>query len=205
MNKIVRLICVVLYYSIARHLPEHSLPRGRLWLAIRRALVRRMLRHAGKNLHINAMAQFGKGDKLSMGDHSSLGYGTRIIGDVTFGNYVGTAQEVIITSSNRIFNRTDEPMMFQGKRPDMPVVIDDDVIIFARAIILPGVHIHSGCVIAAGAVVARDVPPNSIVAGNPAKVVKFRVPPPPDADYSKMMPIACKMPAPIEDGEKKED
>ncbi len=55
----------------------------------------------------------------------------------------------------------------QGK----PVQIDDDVFIGTRAIILKGVHIHQGAVIGAGAVVARDVPPFAVVAGNPAKVV----------------------------------
>ena len=53
-----------------------------------------------------------------------------------------------------------------------PVVIDDDVFIGARSIILKGVHIGKGAVVGAGSVVTKDVPPHTIVAGNPAKVVK---------------------------------
>ena len=53
-----------------------------------------------------------------------------------------------------------------------PVVIDDDVLIGARSIILKGVHIGQGAVVGAGSVVTKDVPPFTIVAGNPAKVVK---------------------------------
>jgi maltose O-acetyltransferase len=143
---------------------------------------------------INRNAHFGKGNQLSMGDRSSLGYNARIVGDVTLGDDVGLAHNVFITSSGREIFRTDTPIIHQGKLPDKPVVIEDDCLIFAEVIILPGVRIHSGSVIGAGAVVTRDVPPNSIVVGNPAQVVKFRVPPPPDADYSRMTPIACKVP-----------
>jgi maltose O-acetyltransferase len=196
MNTLIRLVCLALYYYGARFLPEHSMPRGMIWCRIRVFLCRRFLRHCGKGVQINRGAHFGKGDEFSMGDYSSLGINARIIGPVTFGNYVSTAQDVFVTTSNREFSGTDKPMMFQGKRPDKPVVIEDDCIIFANAIILPGVTIHTGCIIGAAAVVAKDVPPNSVVAGNPAQVVRFRVPPPPDYDFSGMIPIACEIPKP---------
>ena len=62
------------------------------------------------------------------------------------------------------------------KRPedDLGVVIEDDVWVGTRAIILHGVTIGRGAVVAAGAVVAKNVPPYSIVGGVPAKVIKFR-------------------------------
>ncbi len=53
----------------------------------------------------------------------------------------------------------------------LPVVIEDDVFIGARAIILKGVHIGKGAVVGAGAVVSKDVPALSIVAGNPATIM----------------------------------
>jgi acetyltransferase-like isoleucine patch superfamily enzyme len=53
-----------------------------------------------------------------------------------------------------------------------PVVIEDGVWIAARAIILKGVTIGRGSVVGAGAVVTADVPPRTVVAGNPAKVIK---------------------------------
>ena len=53
-----------------------------------------------------------------------------------------------------------------------PVVIGDDVWIGANAVILPGVTIGRHCVVAAGAVVTKDVPDNSVVAGVPAKILK---------------------------------
>jgi len=55
-----------------------------------------------------------------------------------------------------------------------PITVQDDVWIGYGAMILSGVTLHQGCVIGAGAVVTRDVPPYAIVAGNPAIVVKYR-------------------------------
>jgi acetyltransferase-like isoleucine patch superfamily enzyme len=55
-----------------------------------------------------------------------------------------------------------------------PVVVEDHVWIGARAIILPGVTLGEGCVIGAGAVVTKDVPPYTIAVGNPARVVRER-------------------------------
>lgn len=53
-----------------------------------------------------------------------------------------------------------------------PVVIEDDVLIGANAVILEGVRVGKGAVVAAGAVVTQDVPPHTVVAGIPAKVIK---------------------------------
>jgi acetyltransferase-like isoleucine patch superfamily enzyme len=53
----------------------------------------------------------------------------------------------------------------------IPVVIEDDVFIGMNCLILKGVHIGRGCVVGAGSVVTRNVPPNSVVAGNPARVI----------------------------------
>jgi virginiamycin A acetyltransferase len=56
------------------------------------------------------------------------------------------------------------------------IIVENDVWIGSKATILSGVTIHSGSVIGASSVVTKDVPPYSIVAGNPAKVVKYRFP-----------------------------
>ena len=53
-----------------------------------------------------------------------------------------------------------------------PVVVEDDVLIGANAVIIEGVRIGAGAVVAAGAVVIEDVPPNAVVAGCPARVIK---------------------------------
>ena len=70
--------------------------------------------------------------------------------------------------------RTDIPMRGQGSTPARKVTVSSDVWIGARVIILPGVTIGQGAIIAAGAVVTKDVPPFSVVGGVPARVIKFR-------------------------------
>ncbi|MFC4410356.1 2,3,4,5-tetrahydropyridine-2,6-dicarboxylate N-acetyltransferase [Chungangia koreensis] len=53
-----------------------------------------------------------------------------------------------------------------------PVIIEDDVLIGANAVVLEGVRVGKGAVVAAGAIVTKDVPPNTVVAGTPARVIK---------------------------------
>lgn len=53
-----------------------------------------------------------------------------------------------------------------------PVIIEDDVLVGANAVVLEGVRVGKGAVVAAGAMVTQDVPPNTVVAGSPARVIK---------------------------------
>ncbi|MEA3423389.1 MAG: DapH/DapD/GlmU-related protein, partial [Bacillota bacterium] len=76
--------------------------------------------------------------------------------------------------SNHNFSEKDIPMIMQGDSEPAPVVIEDDVWIGARTVILPGVVIHEGSIIAAGSIVTKDVQAYSIVGGNPAKLIKMR-------------------------------
>ena len=82
--------------------------------------------------------------------------------------------EVVIWTTNHRFDRIDIPIMQQGNRPSAPVWIGDDVWIGTRVIILPGVKVGNHAVIGAGAVVAKDVPPWAVVAGNPAEIIRYR-------------------------------
>lgn len=66
------------------------------------------------------------------------------------------------------------------------IVVDDDVWIGFRSIILSGVHIGQGAIVAAGAVVTKDVPPYAIVGGIPAKIIKYRFPPDICAEMEKI-------------------
>jgi len=96
---------------------------------------------------------------------------------VTIGNKVMIGQDTMIISGNHRFNIPGQ-YMFDIKEKqegdDQPVVIEDDVWIGVRAIILKGVTIGEGSIIAAGSVVTKDVPPYSIAGGVPAKVLGER-------------------------------
>ena len=106
-----------------------------------------------------------------IGDHTRIGLHNTIIGPVEIGNHVNLAQGITVTALNHNFSDTNKRIDEQGVSTN-PVTIEDDVWVGANAVILPGVTIGEHCVVAAGAVVTKDVPPHSLVAGVPAKVIK---------------------------------
>ena len=108
---------------------------------------------------------------VMIGDHTRIGLHNTIIGPVEIGSHVNLAQGITVTALNHNFDDTQKRIDEQGVSTN-PVTIEDDVWIGANAVILPGVTIGNHCVIAAGAVVTKDVPPHSLVAGVPAKVIK---------------------------------
>ena len=85
------------------------------------------------------------------------------------------APDVVIYTVNHRTDRVDVPIKYQGNTEQKPVIIGNGVWIGHGAFILPGVKIGEGAVVAARAVVTKDVPAFSIVAGNPAKEVKSRL------------------------------
>jgi acetyltransferase-like isoleucine patch superfamily enzyme len=94
-----------------------------------------------------------------------------VIGPVCIGNHVNLAQGITVTALNHNFADSSRKIDEQGIGTK-PVVIGDDVWIGANAVILPGVTIGRHVVVAAGAVVTKDVPDYSLVAGVPAKEIK---------------------------------
>lgn len=157
MKKVLRPICYFLYYLIAKHLPEsHSI----FSLGI-----------SGKSVDIEKNAKFSP--HIKIGHHSGLGINSLIQENVEIGNYVMMGPNVSIYTKNHKTS-LEKPMIFQGFEVSKKVIIKDDVWIGSNVIILPGVTIESGAIIGAGSVVTKDVLKNTIVAGNPAKVIKER-------------------------------
>ena len=108
---------------------------------------------------------------VTIGDYTRIGIHCTVIGPVCIGHHVNLAQGITVTALNHNFEDTDKRIDEQGISTK-PVVIGDDVWIGANAVILPGVTIGRHCVVAAGAVVTKDVPDNTLVGGVPAKVLK---------------------------------
>lgn len=93
-------------------------------------------------------------------------------------SHVSIGNNVLIGSGCLISDSDSHPLILEdrydhSKLISKPIIIEDDVFIGARAIILKGVTIGKGAVVGAGSVVSKDVPPFTVVAGNPAKVVKI--------------------------------
>lgn len=116
------------------------------------------------------------GDGLVMGNHSNIGPYNYIgcSGKITIGNNVMLAPRVSIYAENHVFDNPNITIKAQGVAK-MEVVIEDDCWIAANAVILAGVRIGKGAVVAAGSVVNEDVPAYAVVAGVPARVIKSRL------------------------------
>lgn len=109
-----------------------------------------------------------------IGNHSGIGEGSIISKYTRIGDNVMMGPQCYIYTRNHRHDNIDIPMIKQGVEDWKPVTIEDDVWIGSRVTILPGVHIGKGVIIGAGSVVTKDIPPYTIVAGNPAKIVKYR-------------------------------
>lgn len=108
---------------------------------------------------------------IIIGDHTRVGLHNTIIGPVTIGSHVNLAQGITVTALNHNFEDSSKRIDEQGVTTK-PVIIGNDIWIGANAVLLPGVSIGDHAVVAAGAVVTKDVPPHSLVAGVPAKIIK---------------------------------
>jgi acetyltransferase-like isoleucine patch superfamily enzyme len=88
---------------------------------------------------------------------------------ITVGNRVVIGHHVVIITDD---HRSGDPTHRCGERFSTPVTIEDGVWIAARVTVLPGVTIGRSSVVAAGAVVTKDIPPNTLAGGVPARVLK---------------------------------
>lgn len=115
----------------------------------------------GKNTYgvINVNYTCGDSEKLIIGDNCSLGRCNFLLGG-------GHDYQRITT-----FPFIDEPATSKGA-----IIVENDVWIGDAVWILSGITLKKGCVIGTGSIVTHDVPPYAIVAGNPAKVIKYRFP-----------------------------
>lgn len=121
---------------------------------------------------------------VDIGDNSSvqtgsilIGYGDREsrAGRISIGNHVRIAPFVQMIAGNHNFDDTGRPIAVQGLTLS-PIIIEDDVWVAGRVIITAGVRIGHSSVLAAGAVVTKDVVPWSIMAGVPARLLRSRKP-----------------------------
>lgn len=167
---------LAVYLLVARWLPPSTAAGGRIWRAIRRAVAAPVLASAGRDVNIEYGAYFGRGDQVHLGDRSGIGVNCQLHGPVRIGADVMMGPGVLVYALGHSFTDTSRPMIEQGYNEPREVVIEEDVWIGARAIILPGVRIGRGSVIGAGSVVTKDIPARSVVGGNPARVVRSRVP-----------------------------
>lgn len=166
--------CYAVFYGFARWLPVSYKPYAFGARRIRARLARGLLRSCGQNVNLEHGADVGSGRLVSLGDRSGIGVGAILVGTVEIGNDVMMGPNCQFFARDHAFDRTDIPMIQQGYERGSKIVVEDDVWIGASVIFLGGVTVGAGCVVAAGSVVTRNVPPRSIVGGNPARVIRMR-------------------------------
>lgn len=113
------------------------------------------------NIHIADNVFIGRGCVLDS-NHS-----------ITIGKNTFVAPFCFITDTNHIFAEPDQSIRLQGCEYK-PVTIGEDVWIGAHVVVVAGVTIGNGCIVAANSTVTRDIAPGTIVGGSPARFIKYR-------------------------------
>jgi maltose O-acetyltransferase len=162
-----------IYFSLLIKLPVSYNKFGGVAKIIRYTFAKHLVKKCGVNVNFEKGAIFGW--DIEIGDNSGLGINAQLTSGVIIGKNVMMGPEVLIQTKSHNFERTDIPMNLQGSNTLKPVIIEDDVWIGQRAIILPGVKISKGSIVGAGAIVTKSFPPYSIIGGNPAKLIKSRI------------------------------
>lgn len=112
----------------------------------------------------------GVGDVI-IGNHSLVGMGNTIIGPVKIGNHVIFAQNIVASGLNHTYTDVNKPIHEQAITTSL-IVVEDECWIAANVVITAGVTIGKHSVVAAGSIVTKNIPPYSLVVGNPARVIK---------------------------------
>jgi acetyltransferase-like isoleucine patch superfamily enzyme len=165
--------------------------RPRLWV---RLFLNRFYHHKGRGVIIRRRVrmdvvpfnQFSMGNnsviedfstvnngvgEVSIGENSLVGIGNVIIGPVKIGNNVILAQNIVVSGLNHNYTDVSTPIHKQGVSVAQ-IVIEDECWIGANVVVTAGVTIGKHAVVAAGSVVTKDIPPYSIAAGNPSRIIK---------------------------------
>lgn len=111
---------------------------------------------------------------LIAGEYSYIGKGAVIYPGVSIGRYTMLAQNVQILGADHNYDLVGTPTTFSGRPLLKRTFIGRDVWVGANVIISAGVTLNDGCIVAAGSVVTKSVPPFEIVGGVPAKFIKRR-------------------------------
>jgi acetyltransferase-like isoleucine patch superfamily enzyme len=150
------------YSHILGRLPSHQL---------RMSYLKTYLAQVGQKTSVQMRCRFLNGRKIHLGDRNIINFGCLLDGR----HYqIKTGSDVSIGPEATILTLGHDPQSPEFADRGGDVIIGDRVWIAYRAIILPGVTIGEGAVIGAGSVVTKDVPPYTIVAGNPARFIKNR-------------------------------
>lgn len=128
----------------------------------------------GKNYVIGKHCTFSSKNKIEIGNNFYMGNNCHLASNIVIGNDVMFASYVSCVGGDHKIDNINCLMNKSGRDILKTTIIEDNVWVGHGAIILHGITIKSGSVIAAGCVVTKDIPENAIYGGNPAKLIRYR-------------------------------
>jgi len=149
---------------------KEALRRLRMWALL---TFRYKLVSVGRGFYL-AYGTHIRPHSLSVGDYCYIGSRCHIASEVRMGHWVMVASGVSMVGGDHRFREAGVPSIWTGRDVNRPIIIEDDAWIGHGAILMHGVRIGEGAIIAAGALVTRDVPAYAIVGSTPATVIGRR-------------------------------
>ena len=171
MIKLTKKIVFTFYLVFLRNTPEDYRPYALFFPYLRRIFISFYLDSCGLKVRVKSGAEIAM--KSTVGNFSELGTRCMIQSNVSIGDNVIMGPDVKIYSRNHKFDSLELPIQNQGKSFHK-TYIGNDVWLGANVIVTAGCKIGNHVIVAAGAVVTKDVPDFAIVGGVPAKILKYR-------------------------------
>lgn len=159
----------------AKALNKLFVETNRLRHFARYSMLANSLRHFGSNVRFDDNVHINQPHNVIINNDVFIGRDTIIHAYdlITIGNHTVIAAGCKLISANHRFDDIETPINYQG-HDCKPIQIGDDVWLGYGVVILPGVCLGTGCVVAAGAVVSKSFEPYSVIAGVPAKLIRHR-------------------------------
>lgn len=140
--------------------------------ATRDILLRSIIGHMGREVTILSPFFCDYGSHISIGDCTYINFNLTVLDEaqVTIGSHVFIGPGCSLLTA---VHPLDAQERNKGTEKALPIIIGDSVWLGGNVTVLPGVTIGEGAVVGAGSVVTRDVPPRTVVAGNPARIIRW--------------------------------
>jgi len=164
-----------------------SYPDGSLGYRLRKRYWSKRLRSCGTNSEFRRGCAIGFPNLIDVGNNFIIGHDALMTAGhsqgIFIGNDVSLSRGTFVHATNHNIDNINIPIMKQGvssakiefNNKIYSIVIEDDVWMGSKCIILSGTHLKKGCVISAGSVISGKYEPYSIIAGNPGRVIKKRI------------------------------